>query len=487
MSEPRVRSAVRLGTHDGKSIYHTVEGLHEPQAGVIVVGDLSAEDPEVIFEEHGTDTVCRYFEIEPPTALLDETIPGGEARADMRERLGSEDPRIAWTAMRAAFLSEEPALVNHVLRELREAYEGEGGAGTLISVSPRFQRRLAVIRMLHTARAQPERPFLEIVGGPYPLQHHASGVDMLPGYLYLPIVLLASPFTRGFVANRPILGISRTVLLVVLVGRAKGIAMKDDDVTWKQVYEGLLPELRENDGQGTTWLRKTNHHAADLDGPQLIRWWTGQLNELFTEATDLGRYSGRGGQFDAGNAYRELRTLDRIISDCVRIQTHPSDHAVRVGLAFEFFDLLPNILDRAVRAEHLWGTLANPRAARKILDRAFSLAPESIAKVLKRRTREVLSVLRAETLEHVMPGRREQGKVRLGGGSPKIVQEDVYVAQLLHQLRNTHHGYELESAGQRDILNNHTGHISQAFPELVVLYVIALMSDPASALAGGWF
>jgi hypothetical protein len=450
-----------------------------------VVGPSGGEDPEVMFEEHGSDTVCQYFEILVGKEL-DESVGPTEPIPEMRERIASPDERVAWSAMRATFLTDEPAYVNQMIRELKQTFEPNGGSVTLIQISPRLQRRLAIIRMLHTAQAQPDRSFQDILGGPYPLQHHASGID-ISASLYLPLVLLASPFTRGFVASRPILEVTRTLLLVVLVDRKKGLPMKDADVTWPQVYQDALPNLRKTDGEGTTWLRKTNHHAADLDGPALIRWWTTQLNALLTEATDLGRFRRDDGQFDAGNAYRELRSLDRIISNCVRIQTHPSDHVIRVGLAFEFFDLLPNVLDREVSVDQLWETLANPKTASKILTAAFASAPSDIRRMLRRRTAEVVSVLRRETLEHIMPGRRAKGKVTLGTGARPPLQEDVFIAKLLHQLRNTHHGYELGEPSQREVINIHTGHISQAFPELVVLYVIAVLAQPDVALKGGWF
>jgi hypothetical protein len=160
---------------------------------------------------------------------------------------------------------------------------------------------------------------------------------------------------------------------------------------------------------------------------------------------------------------------------------------IRVGLAFEFFDLLPNILDREVSVDHLWETLVNPKTASKILTAAFASAPPDIGRMLRRRTAEVLSVLRRETLEHIMPGRLAKGKVTLGTGARPSLQEDVFIAKLLHQLRNTHHGYELGEAGQREVISIHTGHISQAFPELVVLYVIAVLAHPAVALKGAWF
>jgi hypothetical protein len=440
-----------------------------------------------MFEEHGTGDVCRYFEDLGPNEFLNEALGPYEPRADIRERVGSKDVRVASHAVRSAFLAEQPAYANAVMRRLREQHGSDGGAVALISISRRFQRRTAAIRMLHTARAQPERPWDDIIGGPHPLEHHASGADIFRSGLYVPMVLLGSPFARGFVAARAITETTQTVLLVVLGGPGTGEVLRDSDVTWRNVYEDTLPDLRVLDGQGTTWLRRINHPGLLLDAGLLVRWWTAQLNALFTEATDLGRYRLPDGHFDAGNSYRELRSLDRIISNCARIQLHPDEHALRVAVAFEFFDLLPNILDKTVGAAHVWGTLVNPSKASKLLHRAFAGAPAEIRDVLVARADAVLALLREETLEHVMPGRLHQGRVTLGAAADRKLQADDFIAKVFQQFRNTHHGYELDHGHQRDLLDAHTGHISQAFPELVVLYVLAIVAQSREALEGAWF
>jgi hypothetical protein len=487
MSGARIHQPVRLGMRGGKSIFKQAAGLHEPVTGMAVVAPAGGDDPEVIFEEHGTDTVCQYFELLSNDHLLDEKLGPTTAQPKIRARCGDSDVRVAWQAMQAAFLLEQPAFVNKMLRELREALQPHGGAATLIRVSPRLQRRTAVIRMLHSAQAQVARPFNDIIGGPHPLQDHAGGSEMFPSFHFVPLVLLGSPFARGFAAFRAIVEVPLTLVLVMMSEQKKAVLLRDADPTWRQLYENTLPDLRQVDGQGTTWLRKTNHHAVNLDSGPLIRWWTTQLNALFTEVTDLGRYRRADGLLDAGNAYRELRSLDRIISNCVRVQVRPDEHAIRVGLAFEFFDLLPNILDRHVGPAHIWQTLANPSTAKKILRAAFSQAPTDIGQMLIQRTDTVLSMLRDETLEHVMPGRHSGGKVTIGAAQDTALNENVFIAKLFHQLRNTHHGYELDHQGKRDLLDAHTGHISQAFPELVVLYVIAILARPDEALAGNWF
>lgn len=482
-----LRHPVRLGMHGGESVFGKVQGLHDAITGLAVVGGAGTDDPEVMFEEHGTGDVCQYFADLGVEAMLNEDLGPHEPRPDIRERTGSEDLRVAWHAMRAAFLIEQPAYVNAMVRSLRERHESDGGAVALIGISRRFQRRTGTIRMLHTARAQPERAWLDIVGGPHPLEHHASGADIFRSGLYVPLVLLGSPFARGFVAGRAIVESTETVLLVVMGARSTGAVLRDLDVTWRNVYEDTLPDLRVLDGQGTTWLRQTNHHAVNLDAGLLMRWWTAQLNALFTEATDLGRYRLPDGHFDAGNAYRELRSLDRIISNCARIQIHPDEHALRVAVAFEFFDLLPNILDKKVRAAHVWGTLVNPSKAGKLLHQAFAAAPTGIRDILVARTDAVLAKLREETLEHVMPGRLQRGRVTIGAAGDGTLQADDFIANVFHQLRNTHHGYELDHGSKRDLLDAHTGHISLAFPELVVLYVLAILAQPREVLAGAWF
>jgi hypothetical protein len=476
---------VRLGVHDGKPVFEQAQGLHEEVTGLTVVGGFGGPDPEVMFEEHATGATCAYFEVLSET-VFDETLGPAVVNMEGRARIEDEDHRICWHAVRSAFMAEEPAYVNQMVGQLRAVLQAHGGTASMIRVDRRLQRRTATIRMLHGAQAQPERTFQEIVGGPYPLQLHAAGAEVFPTHLYTPLVLLASPFTRGFVAGRAIPEATLTVALVALMGGA-GPVLRDGEVTWARLFEDGLPQLRELDGEGTTWLRQTNHHALDLDPVALIGWWTGQLNALYTEATDLGRFRRPDGTLDAGNAYRELRTLDRLIANCVRIQARPDDHVTRVANAFEFFDLLPNILDRQPSAAHVWETLTNPAKAAKILDAAFLKAPADIAAELRDRAKEVLGVLRAETLEHVVPGRLQGKQVYVGAGQGTKLAADVFVGKLFHQLRNTHHGYELEHAGKRDLLNAHTGHISQAFPELAVLYTLAILADPAVALAGDWF
>jgi len=83
--------------------------------------------------------------------------------------------------------------------------------------------------------------------------------------------------------------------------------------------------------------------------------------------------------------------------------------------------------------------------------------------VLRERARRVAERLRDETLEHVMPGSLAGSRVTIGADGSSTQQADVFIGQLLQQLRNTHHGYELGHQSKIDVLNVHSGHIRR-FP-----------------------
>jgi hypothetical protein len=235
------------------------------------------------------------------------------------------------------------------------------------------------------------------------------------------------------------------------------------------------------------WLQSVTSPAARLPGHQLLSWWTQGLNRMLTEMTDLGRYRDSRGVFDAGRAFRALRTLDRMFLACARIQAHPDDHVGRVNSAFGFLDLLPSILSTGLGQRSVYENLVNPARAMVLLNRAFERAPLAISDHLHARTDAVTSHLREETLDTVVEGRRVESGVRVGEERDAAVLPDEYVASLFRKLRNTHHGYALDQRWKRDLLDSHTGHIAYGFPELVVLLTVALVADPETVLSGGWF
>jgi hypothetical protein len=481
----RQRQSVRLGKHGDEYIFKRVQGLHDDVTGIAVVVGGDPDDPEILFKEHGTGERCEYFMLLGEDVQLNEKLGPKNGRPEIAERVTSEDWPTKLHALQAAFALENAANVNQMMATMTKDLVPDGGGVFLIRTSARLQRRKAIIRVQHAAQAQPDRPLDDLLGEPQPLEEHAAGGDGLHHHLYTPLVLLASPYIRGFTASRIIAETGETYTLVVLNAPGHSAPYDRDEITWLRVLHDGLARLRKLELADIDWIAEINAPAADIPAKALVEWWTAQLNALFTEATDLGRYRADDGVLDARNAFRELRTLDRILGNCVRIQANAEDHVGRSSAAFEFFDLFPNLLPQVVDAKRIWAALADPKLALNTLVGAFANAPEPIKSVLTTRATEVTSKLRDETIKTVVPGRFVKGAVQVGH-QRKPINQDPYAAKVLHQLRNTHHGYELQEQAQRDLLDTHTGHISVAFPELVVLYVLAIVADPASALDGRW-
>jgi hypothetical protein len=478
------RHGVRLGSHADGFVFEAARGLHDPEMGLAVVGG-SLPDPEVMWEEHGTDQTCRYLELHREATLNPDLGPF-EGRPNIAARLGSDDERVRLSGIIAAFGLERAENVNTMLASLREGQGRIGGHAWIVQQTERFQRRRAMIRILHAAQAQPDRPFTQRLGEPEPLARHSAGGDSTLDHLYVPLVLLSSLFTMGIVADRVVKEASEAYLLVVLFGDDVGLRLRDGDTLWAELYPPW-PMWHDPHRNSRQWVKDTTAPAVRLPGQVLVERWTQGLNRLLTEATDLGRYRDADGVLDARNAYRELRTLDRIFLNCGRIQSRPDDHVGRVSAAFEFFDLLPSILPERIGPTQIYGTLLHPDRVEAILGKAFSHAPSHVKAHLTERTAQVVAHIRQETLETVVPGRRTDSGVLVGSKQTPPVPPDEYVAKLFHQLRNTHHGYELDAPSQRDLLDSHTGHIAYGFPELVVLLTVALIADPETGLAGGWF
>ena len=165
--------------------------------------------------------------------------------------------------------------------------------------------------MLHSAQARPDRPMEQMLEEPEPLEEHSAGTDISYEHLYLPIVLLSSPSALGALSHRSIRETGETYLLLIVFGHDLVIRLRDGDVEWADIY-ALSSMYRNVEQADVDWLMDVNHPASRLPPDVLLTWRTDQLNVLLTEVTGLGRYRTREGAFDARNAYREIRTLDRV-------------------------------------------------------------------------------------------------------------------------------------------------------------------------------
>jgi hypothetical protein len=249
-TSPEERASVRLGQHgNGDYLYDVCLGLHDAVTGVATVGTLP--DPEIIFEEHGTGQTCEYFELLRDAQLNPELGPT-ESQPEIAKRVNDEDPRVQWSAITGAFAIERADKVNAMIAKLRSDLAETGGGVLIVRASSRLQRRMAMIRVLHGAHAQPDRPLAALAGEPQPLQDHTAGGDVFAKHFYDPIVLLPSPFALGAVGVRPVQEASETYVLICTFGPDRGMLLEDGDVVWADLFAPWRP-YQKRGAAGLPW------------------------------------------------------------------------------------------------------------------------------------------------------------------------------------------------------------------------------------------
>ena len=114
MSAAAKREPVRLGKHEGRSIYDQAKGLHDDAAGLIAIPGGPTDDPLLMFEEHGMDQTCRYFDLHPTWSLAPGLHPDGNT-PQLRSMVGDPDIRRNWFALRHIFTQEDPIYASDIV------------------------------------------------------------------------------------------------------------------------------------------------------------------------------------------------------------------------------------------------------------------------------------------------------------------------------------------------------------------------------------
>jgi hypothetical protein len=149
-----------------------------------------------------------------------------------------------------------------MVASLREGQGRMGGHAWIVQQTERFQRRRAILRIIHAAQAQPDRPFGQRLGEPEPLERHSAGGDATVEHLYIPLVLLSSPATMGLVAQRMVKEASEAYLLLLLFGDDCGFHLRDGDILWSDLYE-TWPMWRDPHRVSQAWIKDVTAPTAD--------------------------------------------------------------------------------------------------------------------------------------------------------------------------------------------------------------------------------
>ena len=125
------RRPVRLGKHGDEYIFKRVVSLRGDATG-IAVAVVDANDPEILFEEHGLGQRCCYFELLGDDVQLNEDFGPTKERPEIAERVSSEHWPTKLHALQAAFALESSVNVNAMMASMKDDLVPGGGGVFLI-------------------------------------------------------------------------------------------------------------------------------------------------------------------------------------------------------------------------------------------------------------------------------------------------------------------------------------------------------------------
>jgi hypothetical protein len=209
-----------------------------------------------------------------------------------------------------------------------------------------------------------------------------------------------------------------------------------------------------------------------------LRWWIAQLNELFSEVTDVANYVDRGGVFQARGLFEFILSLEQLGRRIQGILGHDRDHDARRLLSFAALDTLEGLgavsfddacqLDRAERA------LTTLEAA----------LPPAVKTMLLPLPRRGVEALRACQDGFFLPSRVTAEGVRLPdkrSGERTLTKEQA-TARYLRVLRNAIHGFRGRGDADRRrdevLLAAHDGKVPGDLALLPYLYWLEMLAQP---------
>lgn len=357
-----------------------------------------------------------------------------------------------------------PDVVRTILRdELLPTYHD--ASTWLIRVKPALSMRTALARALLMAAEDPAvltpagsaAGGLAFQGARGLLGDTTFGLD---AYL-TPLLAAQSPWVTGVAAPRN--GGVVALLFGELVRAQTGVAA--------EILQLFHPN---GDGLHTSPAAVTPVHVNES-----MKWWTTQLDHLFTEVTDPCNYRLADETFDVRAQFETLLGLEQAFRNLQSILAGDRDaHAGRVA-CLDTLDTLEGLrLGLDFRAMSRL-----PVAEQALADIRQSM-PDAVRSVLLPKAEAAVDALRLLQDGFFPSARRVPGGIRLpdkNGVDIEVPLADA-TASWIRRLRNAGHSFRSRSggAGTRDeaLLLSHDGNVPSPFNGLAYLYLLRLLAHP---------
>lgn len=212
-----------------------------------------------------------------------------------------------------------------------------------------------------------------------------------------------------------------------------------------------------------------------------VRWWTGQLNRVFSYITEPANYL-KGGLFSPQMAFEKVLTLEQLFRNCQSIATNTRDQHARRIVMFNSLDSLPGLVPSMK-----WEVAANAAKSEATLARLEEAIPDEIRPVLLPRARSAIAALRELESGFFQKSRVTDATIQLPNknGRDAWVSLETAATEWLRVIRNSQHGFDKEQTTRdRALLTAHDGHIPAAIADLAWLHLLNIMTFPEKLFRG---
>jgi hypothetical protein len=417
---------------------------------------------------------------EDPRAFRQRMIALGELVRERRPGVEGEMVAFNLAAMGAAQTGELPDLLAGNLEPLFTQFPQ--GSLWQVTVSPVLLARLAFGRAQFAFQVTPDIPIgpeMERLSGASGLGLGA-GVDFA-GAMTVPLLAL-SPAVLGFLVP------AMPHMLVFCFGQ--GVELRRvNPISFASMYRpGVL-----SDPAGLEEL-PTLEALEPQDGPSLLAWWVGQLNRLYSHATDPTRFTDGEGYHDAAAQMAWMITLERLLGDALSLLAEPqASDLQRVQIAFDLLDKAESVIGygRNNSGKGFEALLRRRRTIRRLRE-AYSSLPGTLGQRLGDEAERLFDGLYAEVYENTVTFRRRpKGGAEIAKRDPRSlvgIDDETLVAALVRAVRNSSHGLLdiLHNHDDRFLLAANTGGIPAELPALAPLIAVGIVADADSLIDGSW-
>jgi len=268
---------------------------------------------------------------------------------------------------------------------------------------------------------------------------------------------------------------------------------------------GASPTIHEQDGHHDT-VRAIHGERSAAEVDDWIRYWLGRTNATLHRLYDLSRAATAAGNVDFDEHLRHILQFERIFFE-VTWSCSMLDQFLRKIIAYAVVDKITSFmrdapwcavgssprsfgtqkyvaaLTNAFVVGRLPGLFRNPLLTANATAWLTTIHTDIVE--TSRRFSYPSGLINAGNVDWSATAPHLNACITLPGNAP-VVSEDIYAAQVIRAVRNTHHGFTDLNPGAFAVLSASSGVISEELSSLLPFLAFAMLDNPDDAISSNW-